>query len=800
MKTRAWTCALALLWLAACDDSGPEMADAAAGDGRVALPDVGPEDAGPVCERDRDCDDGLYCTGVERCAPGDAAADASGCVAGSAPCAASEICEEDAEMCREDVCSDGPSMDGDADGDGDPRPSCGGTDCDDADPRRYGTAQEVCDAEGVDEDCDATTIHDETARDGDRDGDGFIDVACFNLRDSGGENRGTDCDDGRATINTSGVEACDGRDNDCDTRIDEGVLETFYRDVDGDNYGDPSMTMMECTAPTGWVLQGSDCDDRNGAVHPGAADECNGVDDDCSGTVDDPPGGCMCTDGAEQDCGPPMALAGVGICRRSSQRCVSGRWPTECPGAVYPRQMGGAPYDPCGNGDEDCDGTTDEDGRLPYYRDADRDGYGDPTMRMDFCPGDEGSSYVDNDQDCDDGDAAIHPMATEICDMVDNDCRGGVDDVPGGCGCSLGDTQACGTDVGRCSRGSQTCTAAGTWGPCSGTGPRAETCDGGDDDCDARTDEDFDCVQSTTASGTTACGNPGSRRCSASCTWTDADFYASESAATCDYCDDSGMGLGDEVPFATAMSSSTTNDGWDLYGDAELVFFPPPVGSYFALVDDSSERGAVYRPSPLTVGYGSQHVTARVRTYAQRTHSCGGCISGGLSGGWSLVLLEDPPSSFLGGGNAVPQSNGISADWAFLNVPDGCSGFCATTASDRLRLRRLRTGMGPLLLGSATAGVDPDQDGPMGTVVDQIITLTLTPDDPRTTPDETAISVWRPVGTGIECANAGATPCGIVLTPGMELHIGVVGWATSAPDVSITRPEVSTDQYSMCRP
>ena len=69
---------------------------------------------------------------------------------------------------------------------------------------------------------------------------------------------------------------------------------------------------------------------------------------------------------------------------------------------------------------------------------------------------------MDNYQDCDDGDASRHPMATEICDMVDNDCRGGVDDVPGVCRCSLGDTQACGTDVGRCSRGSQTCTAAGT--------------------------------------------------------------------------------------------------------------------------------------------------------------------------------------------------------------------------------------------------------------------------------------------------------------------------------------------------
>ncbi|HBQ10402.1 MAG TPA: hypothetical protein DEF51_04145, partial [Myxococcales bacterium] len=100
---------------------------------------------------------------------------------------------------------------------------------------------------------------------------------------------------------------------------------------------------------------------------------------------------------------------------------VSGTWPMECPGAVYPRLMGGTPYDPCGMGDEDCDGVSDEDGRLPFYLDADRDGFGDPAMRMDFCPGDEGSSYVDNDDDCDDSNGMVNPSAAEICDGIDND-------------------------------------------------------------------------------------------------------------------------------------------------------------------------------------------------------------------------------------------------------------------------------------------------------------------------------------------------------------------------------------------
>ena len=44
--------------------------------------------------------------------------------------------------------------------------------------------------------------------DGDRDGDGFVDVACFNLQSDGTENRGTDCDDSRATVNPTAAESC----------------------------------------------------------------------------------------------------------------------------------------------------------------------------------------------------------------------------------------------------------------------------------------------------------------------------------------------------------------------------------------------------------------------------------------------------------------------------------------------------------------------------------------------------------------------------------------------------------------
>ncbi len=791
MTKRAWALTL-LVGLYGCGgDTGPVDSGS---DGEVTNPDGGGgrDDAGPACERDSDCDDGLFCTGGARCDPARADAAPDGCVRAMSPCGAGQICEEAMAACRDDACSDGPMMNGDGDGDGDPRPSCGGTDCDDEDARRYGTAQEVCDAEGLDEDCDTSTIHDPVARDGDRDGDGFIAVACFNRRDDGGENRGTDCDDARATINTSGVEACDGRDNDCDTRIDEGVLETYYRDVDGDNFGDGSMTMMECTAPTGWVLRGEDCDDRDGAINPAASEVCDGVDNNCSGTADDRAGGCACTDGAEQPCGPPMAQAGVGICRRSTQRCVSGTWPMECPGAVYPRLMGGTPYDPCGMGDEDCDGVSDEDGRLPFYLDADRDGFGDPAMRMDFCPGDEGSSYVDNDDDCDDSNGMVNPSAAEICDGIDNDCSGGpmggIDDVPGGCGCSLGDTRPCGTDVGRCSAGSQTCTSAGTWGPCSGVLPRAETCDGGDADCDARTDEDFDCVQSTTASGMTMCGNPGSRRCSASCTWADAAFTSPESAATCDYCDDSGMGLGEEVPFATSMGYSDVDRFWSAYGTARVKLVVPLLWA----VNDAhpSGVGGVYAADTVVIGYSDTYLEASVTTVATAGEP--------VMGGWALVVLPEGAASHIGSSSMRPDGvRGWAAQWSFStfvgiglrNDADSVCFYELLSGTDRA----MNTCFG---VGFTSPPSWTHQNGPATTSVTQSLRLRITPDDVSTPQDETAMELTAPTLMAA-CDNGTSAPCGMTVSPGDRFEVGITAMGGSN-GADVERPRIQVTSYDSC--
>ena len=87
----------------------------------------------------------------------------------------------------------------------------------------------------------------------------------------------------------------------------------------------------------------------------------------------------------------------------------------------------------CNELDDDCDDAVDdEDADLDttsaelWYQDADEDGYGSEDVSMYACEQPDG--YGQLTADCDDGDAEVNPGATEICNTVDDDCDGLIDD------------------------------------------------------------------------------------------------------------------------------------------------------------------------------------------------------------------------------------------------------------------------------------------------------------------------------------------------------------------------------------
>ena len=99
-----------------------------------------------------------------------------------------------------------------------------------------------------------------------------------------------DCDDADPAVNPDAIEICDGVDDDCDGTVDGSDATdapTWYTDADGDGYGDAATGSVQCDPDGTDVSDGSDCDDGDAGVHPGAPDGEDGRDNDCDGPVDE---------------------------------------------------------------------------------------------------------------------------------------------------------------------------------------------------------------------------------------------------------------------------------------------------------------------------------------------------------------------------------------------------------------------------------------------------------------------------------------------------------------------------------
>ena len=63
--------------------------------------------------------------------------------------------------------------------------------------------------------------------------------------------------------------------------------QVYYRDADGDGFGNATASITGCGDPAGYVSNGNDCDDTDATIHPGAAERCDGKDNNCDGGTDE---------------------------------------------------------------------------------------------------------------------------------------------------------------------------------------------------------------------------------------------------------------------------------------------------------------------------------------------------------------------------------------------------------------------------------------------------------------------------------------------------------------------------------
>ena len=389
----------------------------------------------------------------------------------------------------------------------------------------------------------------------DLDLDGMGD-ACDDDDDGDGEPDATDCQPMDDSISHLMDELCNGQDDDCDGDVDEddaAGCQNYFLDLDEDGWGVESQVRCLCEPGALYTAPGGgDCKPLDPDIHPEVEELCNGKDDDCNQITDDGfddldddgfadcvdddddndgvpdiedncpehenasqadfdddsmgnvcdsdddndksadaldcapfdpltfPGADELCDGKDNDCDGPKdeelgtTTCGLGACQHTVDNCVNGT-PVVCD------PMEGAGQELCNGQDNNCDGQVD-------------DGLGETTCGLGPC-----GHTVPN---CENGNPVIcDPLegaSQELCDEVDNDCNGLVDDgfsVAMPDGTVLNKTGLpCG--VGACQGGFTLCLADGSGIYCS-TGENAdgETCDSKDNNCDGDVDEGFTMTQ-----------------------------------------------------------------------------------------------------------------------------------------------------------------------------------------------------------------------------------------------------------------------------------------------------------------
>ena len=296
-----------------------------------------------------------------------------------------------------------------------------------------------------------------------------------------------DCNDNDPSSYPGAIEICDSVDNNCDEEIDEGVLVEYFADADSDGFGNNNLSIFTCSQPNGFVPNGNDCNDAEPNMYPGATEECDGLDNDCNDIIDDGNDIIVYLD-ADGD--------GYGNINVPDSSCTAGDGYVENALDCNDQNNTINPdaNEVCDGIDNNCDALVDNDAldATIWYQDLDGDGHGNTEQTIVSCLVPAGFSGLQND--CDDTNPEIHPFAAEICDDIDQDCDGSIDEGTGTT--FFADTD--GDGYGNFHDSIESCTILQGYvtnaQDCNDTNPdispdALEYCNGFDDNCDTIIDE-----------------------------------------------------------------------------------------------------------------------------------------------------------------------------------------------------------------------------------------------------------------------------------------------------------------------